>query len=247
MYKNYSAKDKLVFIMGGGKFGTKALIFLKTMEAKVLVADVNPNCIAISSIDIQADGMDILESLKGSQAAFLIGKAEDLLLDLLEKRVPDLIVTAIPGNAITKIVRSWFAKSGINLKPYRQVIPKVLENIPKSLLAFRNEASGKIIVSYMNSNIQCRENCMPPKDVCALTGKPRLVPMFRLLEFSVYENVDFSCILISKQLTSGLGAIEGKELGSLLKDLDKLSPPYTLAIGIACDCHGILNLVEIIK
>ena len=47
-------KGKLVFVMGGGKFGTSALKYLKAKRSKVLVADVNPDCMAKSEITVQA-------------------------------------------------------------------------------------------------------------------------------------------------------------------------------------------------
>jgi hypothetical protein len=68
--------------------------------------------------------------------------------------------------------------------------------------------------------------------------------MDKLLEFSVYNLTDATAILRSRQLKGGLGAIDGKELHSLLKRLENLHKPYTLAIGTACDCHGILNLTK---
>jgi hypothetical protein len=71
--------------------------------------------------------------------------------------------------------------------------------------------------------------------------------MDKLLEFAVYNQTDVSQILQSKQLTGGLGAINGKELCSLLKQLETHQKPFTLAIGTACDCHGVLNLAKIAK
>jgi len=240
-------KGKLVFVMGGGKFGIRALRYLKAKGAKVLVADVNSNCIASSEVDVQAAGFSVLDSLADGQAAFLVGDAVDLLLGLMETKVPDLVVTAIPSNAVAKVVEGWIAKRGIKLEVHRKGIPKVLENIPKSLVSVVDEYSGVIVVSYMPSHMRCRENCMPPKDVCASTGRPKLASMDKLLEFAVYNNVDASAILMSRQLTGGLGAIDGKELHSLLKRLENLNKPYTLAIGTACDCHGILNLAKVTK
>ncbi len=240
-------KGKLVFVMGGGKFGIRALRYLKAKCAKVLVADVNSNCIASSEVDVQAAGFSVLDSLADGQAAFLVGDAVDLLLGLMETKVPDLVVTAIPSNAVAKVVEGWLAKRGIKLEVHRKVIQKVLENIPKSLVSVVDEYSGVIVVSYMPSHMRCRENCMPPKDVCASTGRPKLASMDKLLEFGVYNNVDASAILMSRQLTGGLGTIDGKELQSLLKRLENLNKPYTLAIGTACDCHGILNLAKVTK
>jgi len=158
-----------------------------------------------------------------------------------------LVVTAIPGNAAAKVVKSWLSKRGYKLEPYRTVIPRVLENIPKSLVSFVDEDSAVIVVSYMPSHMRCRENCMPPKDFCASTGRPKLTSMDKLLEFSVYNLMDTSTIFRSRQLTGGLGAIDGKELHSLLKRLETVHKTFTLAIGTACDCHGILNLTKVKK
>jgi len=240
-------KGKLVFVMGGGNFGTKALKYLKAKDAKVLVADINPDCMAKSEVTVQAAGLDVADSLVDGQAAFLVGDAVELLLSLLETKVPDLVVTAIPGNAAAKVVESWLSKRGYKLEPYRTVIPRVLENIPKSLVSFVDEDYAVIVVSYMPSHMRCRENCMPPKDFCASTGRPKLTSMDKLLQFSVYNLMDTSTIFRSRQLTGGLGAIDGKELHSLLKRLDNLNKTFTLAIGTACDCHGILNLTKIKK
>ena len=237
-------KGKLVFVMGGGKFGTKALRYLKAKGAKVLVADVNPDCMAKSEVTVQAADLNATDSLVDRQAALLVGDAVELLLVLLETQVPDMVVTAIPGNAAARVVEKWLSKRGYKLEPYRKAIPKVLENIPKSLISFVDDDSAVIAVSYMPANMRCRENCIPPKDFCASTGRPKLVSMDKLLEFSVYNLTDTSGILRSRQLTGGLGAIDGKELHSILKRLENLQESYTLAIGTACDCHGIFNLAK---
>ena len=73
------------------------------------------------------------------------------------------------------------------------------------------------------------------------------ITMDRLLEFSIQNLVDLSCILVSRQLTGGLGAIEGKELRSFLRELEKINKQCTLGIGTACDCHGIVSLVKLTR
>ncbi len=240
-------KGKLVFVMGGGKFGTSALRYLKAKGAKVLVVDVKADCMAKSEVNVQDAELGVSDSLVDGQAAFLVGDAVDLLAAFLETKVPDLVVTAIPGNAVAKVVESWLAKRGYKLEPYLKVFPKVLENIPKSLISVVDKDSGIIVVSYMPSHMRCRENCMPPKDFCAATGRPKIASIDRLLQFSVYSLVDKSGILTSRQLTGGLGAIDGKALHSLLKQLENIHKPYTQAIGTACDCHGILKLTKVTK
>ena len=104
MSRDCVLKGKPVFVMGGGKFGIHALRYLKAKGAKVLVVDLNPDCIAKSEIDLQVAGLGASDSLADGQSAFLVGDAVDLLAALLETKVPNMVVTAIPGNAVAKVV-----------------------------------------------------------------------------------------------------------------------------------------------
>lgn len=244
MSKDRVVKGKLVFVMGGGKFGTNAVRYLKSKGAKVLVVDINPNCPARSEADVLTTDLGVLDSLKERQATFIVGDAVDVLVTLLENKMLDMVVTAIPGNAIAKVVEACLMKRGIKLEPYSEIIPKVLENIPESLVSLVDHMFGIIVVSYMPSNIKCIENCTPPENVCALTGRPKIASMNKLLEFSVYSYTDFSWIFYSTQLTGGLGAINGNELNSLLKRLANIKRHCSLTIGTACDCHGIVRFVK---
>lgn len=247
MSKDYQVEDKFAYVMGGGKFGTEALRYLKSNGAKVLVADLDPTCRAKTEVDTETVIVDIRDSLKNGQAALIVGDAVEHLVDLLEADAPDLVVTAIPSNAIAKVVINWLSKFGYKFESYQNVIQRVLKNIPESLVSFVNKESAIIVVSYMPSNMLCIENCMPPKNFCASTGRPKLTTMNRLLDFSVYGLIDLGGILESKQLTGGLGAIKGSQLFSFLKKLEKSQESFTLAVGTACDCHGIINIFKVRK
>jgi hypothetical protein len=245
MQKDYNLTDKLVFVMGGGKFGTNALKYMQDRGAKVVVADVNPECLASSEVDFVSDKLDGISSLKSGQSALVVGDAVELLLAALKHNDLDLVVTAIQGNAVAKAVEVYVTNKGMKFEPYRNAVSEVLKNVPESLVSFVDESSGVIVCSYMPSDLRCRENCVPPRGVCAVTGRPKLATMDRLLVFSVFGLTDISGVLVSKQLTGGLGAIQGKDIDALLRKLDKISGPCTLAVGTACDCHGVLNLARI--
>ena len=244
MSNNLRVRNKLAFVMGGGKFGTNALKYLKDNGATVLVVDLDSNCKAISEVDIFGKDLNVLNILNPGQSAFLVGDAGELLVSLLDTVIPELIVTAIPGNSIARVIKFWLAKCNIELKPYSVIVQKVLKNIPQSLVLFVDEPLGIIVTSYMPSNMRCKENCMPPMNCCALTGRPKFASMTKILEFSVFENTDIYEILNSQQLTGGLGAINGNDLVNLLKKLNNIRKSTTLAIGVACNCHGILNFYE---
>ena len=247
MSNDYQIKDKFAYIMGGGKFGTEALRHLKTNGAKVLVVDLDPMCRAKTEVDIEVTTLDVGNSLKNGQAALLVGDAVGRLLDILEVEVPDWVVTAMPSNALAKIVISWLSKFDYKIEPFQNIIQQVLKNIPESLVSFVNKERAVIVVSYMLPHMQCREKCMPPKDFCASTGRPKLTTMNRLLEFSVYGLTDMTGVLESKQLTGGIGAINGSQLFSFLKKLENCLESFTLTVGTACDCHGIINMFKVKK
>jgi len=247
MTTDYQVKNKFAYVMGGGKFGTEALRYLKANDAKVLVVDLNPTCKAKTEADIETATVKVRGTLKNGQAAFLVGDAVEHLLNLLEVDVPDMVVTAIPSNAVAKVVATWLYKAGYKLEPHQDIIQQVLSNIPESLVSFVNKENAVIVVSYMPPNMQCRENCVPPKDFCASTGRPKLASMNKLLDFSIYSLTNLSVILKSEQLKGGLGAINGSQLFSLLKKLINRQESFTLAVGTACDCHGIINLFKITR
>ena len=68
--------------------------------------------------------------------------------------------------------------------------------------------------------------------------------MYELVEFSVCEVVNHYKIFATKQL-GGIGGIPGSEIKEALEDVYKLHPPYSLAIGTACRCHGLVNFFEV--
>ena len=246
MSEKNQLKGKSFFVMGGGKFGTNALRYLKTKDAKVLVVDINPNCKAKPEADIQADSLDVWNRLKNGQTAFLEGDAYKLLLDLLETSIPDFVVTAIQGNTIANTVENWFTKNGFKTEPYIKGVPEVLDNLPNSMV-FVRENTAFIAASYMYPDKICRKNCPAPKNVCALTGRPKPATMESLLKFGVFGVADHCVIFSSPQLTGGLGAINGPDLCPLFKQLETFPKPCTLALGTACDCHGVVSLIKITK
>jgi hypothetical protein len=237
---------KTVFVMGGGKFGTNALRYLKTKNAKVLVVDINPNCKAQLEADVQADSLDVWNKLKNGHPAFLVGDAHKLLLDLLEIAIPDLVVTAIPGNTIGIAVGHWSTKNGFKCEPYVKGLPEVLDNLPRSLV-FVRENTAFIAASYMYPDKRCKTNCPSPKNLCALTGRPKPASMEALLKFAVFGVADHCVLFSSPLITGGLGAIKGADIYDLFKELDAFPKPLTLALGTACDCHGVVSLMKITK
>jgi hypothetical protein len=239
---------KNVLVLGGGKFGTNALRYMKQNHSRVLVVDTNPECLASREVDVLVDGfVGVFGSLHDGESGLLVADAIEALGEMLNSTVPDLVFTAVPGNVVARLVVYRLTKLGFEVKPFTRGISGALKNIPQSLVSFVDQSAGVIVASYMLPEGRCRENCIPPRSVCAVTGRPKLAPMNRVLEFGVYGVVDVVLVLVSLQLTGGLGAVEGKELKSCLEKLETSGSGYSLAVGTACDCHGVINLFEVTK
>ena len=217
----YNLKNKVILIFGGGKYGTKALKFAKKKKAeKIFVMDRNPLCQA-------------REFLSKEEFLLLEGNT---ILNLITKLKPDFIIPAMPGHTIGRLCKETF-----NLRPFPESLPIVMKYLPQSLITRRDKTTSTLVLSYMPREKTCREDCIPPDGYCRLTKEPRPASIYALLNYAIFRKFGLSKIFVSEQVSAGLGGIRTE---IILKFLNKVKKelPQTLAIGTACQCHGILNL-----
>ena len=89
----------------------------------------------------------------------------------------------------------------------------------------------------------CREDCPPSRSRCTLTHEPRPAPLFRLLEYAIFELFDCGRIFATETIADGIGAIRTSDILAFMEEIE-LKKPKTLAVGIACECHGALSLFK---
>lgn len=240
-------KNKLIVVAGGGYFGTKAVMLGKEMHARVGVIDNKIDCEASKFVDEIVKEEDIQRALNieaGSATLFLCDAVE-FLVRLLRITTPDFIFPAMPGNLAGKVIKRQLEHEGLVVESKSKVIKKVMKDIPESLILLCDEKMGVIITSYMFEGSTCRVPCDQPMDFCPTTGRLKIGPMHRILAYATHDKVTLSKILVGHILGEAVGSFEGPELASFLSDVMRLKTPYSLAIGTACDCHGILNLFSI--
>ncbi|MEM3077927.1 MAG: hypothetical protein QXR38_00300 [Nitrososphaerales archaeon] len=241
-------KDKLIVIAGGGYFGTEALISAKESLAKIILLDGFANCKASEFADEIIEGIDLDKAMdvKANSAKFFICDAVKFLTDFLKKVTPDYIVPAIPGNLTGKLVMRWLEDKGFKIKVESELVREVLDDIPKSMINHYDEDSGTIIASYMPKGSLCKIPCDQPLEFCPTTGKPKAGPMYKVLEHATWGKVKTSKIIPSHKLQRNVGCFIGEELSSFLSYIDQIERPYSVAIGTACACHGILNIFSVL-
>jgi len=237
-------KNRLIVVAGGGYFGTKAVKFVKGMGGRVVVVDSRIDCEARKSVDEIVEGGDPHQALKvgAGSATLFVFDAVEFLSRLLKATVPDYIAPAVPGHLAGKVVKSWLEQEGLVVECRSESIVEIAGCIPEGLIVKKDEGIGVIITSYMQEGGQCKVPCDQPLDRCQTTGRPKKGPMYCILTNATRNKVTLSKVLISHNLRGEVGLFEGSELMSFLSDVKRLKTPYSLAIGTACGCHGILNL-----
>lgn len=217
-----SMNDKTILVVGGGKYGAKACRYFREQLARVILVDNNPECQAKKFV---------------SNEDFLIRDAEDVLEVVLEIR-PDLIVPTVPGHTVGKWVKKYF-----HLTPFPDRLGHVTKRLPESLIMRCDEANAVLVSSFMANGKTCLADCLPSPDRCALTGEPRPAPLYRLLDYAIFDLFDCGKIFEAEQLAPGIGAIRTTEFLQFRKEVED-EKPKTIAVGTACQCHGILSLFK---
>ncbi len=241
-------KDKLIVIAGGGHFGTEALISAKESLAKIILIDEIPDCRASKYADERVNGIDLEKAInvRANNVKFFVCDAVGFLADFLKKATPDYIAPAIPGHLAGKLVKKWLEDKGFKMKVESKLIREVLDEIPKSTVIYCDEDSGIIITSYMPKGSFCKIPCDQPIGFCPTSSKPKAGPMYKVLEHATWNKAKMSRILISHKLQTSVGCFRGEEIANFLSSVEQMERPYSLAIGTACTCHGILNLFSVL-
>jgi hypothetical protein len=213
---------KSVLVIGGGKYGTKACRFFMEQKAHVFLVDQNSDCQAKEFV---------------AKEDFFLKDAKDAWA-LALKLKPDFIVPAHPGHTAGKWIREYF-----HLQPLADALHEVMNRLPRSLILACDIANAALITSYMTRGKLCREDCLPVPERCALTGEPRPAPLYKLLEYAVFGLFDCGKIFAAEQMAAGVGALKMEEILTFIKEVE-INKPKTLAVGTACQCHGVLNLFK---
>ena len=214
--------NKTVLVIGGGKYGAKACRYFKEQMARVMLVDNDPECQAREIV---------------TSEDFFVKDAKDAW-ELALRIKPDFTVPTHPGHTFGK----WLAEC-LRLKPFPESLSKVVERLPKSLVLGCDEANATLISSYMPKGKLCREDCPPSRSMCTLTHEPRPAPLYRLLEYSIFELFDCGRIFATETVAVGIGAIKTTDILAFMRQIEAVKPK-TLAVGIACECHGALSLFK---
>jgi hypothetical protein len=206
-------------IVGGGKYGSAAVEYLRRNKRGFVLVDKNPNCLAVKKYKLKPSGHIGTEGEHFREGG--IPKA----LELAEQLKPEYVFPTAPVH-----IAAEMAKSKFKLAPWEDVIDLILANLPASVVL--NVGRGNLIVSY-NRDKECLEKCEAP-EVCPSTRKRKPCTMDKLMKFAYPE----SFVLVSYQLAPGMGALKGSELLEFFAQTEKKDK---FVVATACGCHGFFS------
>ncbi len=240
--KSALKERELVVCLGGGQWGAKGAMIAKNNGASAIIIDKDPDCEAREVADFVIAEQNLCKlDIKG--VAFYAGDAVKALLEILKFRTPAWIIPAVRGGFGGQLTERWLARKPFEVIRSGKLVSSALWGLPPKLVFAADRRSGTIVSSYMPEGIKCKPDCSAPRK-CPVTGRWKVSPMYELLEFSLREVVEHYKIFVTKQL-GGIGGIAGSEVRDALEYIDKLTPPYSLAIGTSCRCHGLVNFFEV--
>lgn len=237
-------KINMIFVAGGGFYGAKAVLALKS-RGFIIVVDLRKECLAKNYVECISDNVyNVLNS--GCGSALIIGDAVKTFVNIVEKGfIPDIVVPAIPKHFAGEVLRLYLELRGVNIKPYTynlDIVVKVIEVYGVEAKVYTD--LGVVVASYIPFNLRCKPGCNEPR-VCPVTGKNKVAPLHKLIKFAFSKIVDKVMVLESKLIAEDVGGFCGYDLVKVLRDLENVvrsCKGIRIAIATACSCHGIANL-----
>lgn len=230
-----------IAIIGGGKYGSKAIKALRDRARSIVVIDNDPFCPASSQSD-RVCGLGDRAIFAGGTSFILADGASALLHMLSSGAVPDYVIPCAPQNVMAQLFKAWAASKGLLAISDEEETRRARHSVPKEVLV-REDAERGLIVTSFSKGKPCSPLCLEG-DYCPISGESRPTSMFALLSSKITG--DACMIFQSRLLAPEVGGIGGRDIADAFSSLSpKLCDGTRLAIGTACACHGIIDFMSL--
>ena len=236
---------RTVVCNGGGSIGSRAADEARRTGARALVIDMDRNCLASRSANAVIDNADSVLDVEAGKVLLLIGDGTSILLDIMERWVPDVVVPGARGHMAGHLAVAYCRSKGLELTPDPDLMKSMIEALPSQSIVLRDHRLAVIATSYMSEDGTCIDDCEQP-DTCPVTGAPLPSPMHDVIEEALKEVVDNSIILRTSSIRV-MGGIRGSGLAAMLSTMGSLEGGRTVGVATACRCHGIINLFRTLE
>jgi hypothetical protein len=205
-----------VFIIGAGRFGSRAARILSGRDSRVFIVDLN------------AERFSLLRALPVRPIVY---DGVRFLVENFDKfQENNLIVPSVPLH----LAYEWLR---LSIQGKRKMVKtSVPEEIVHTLPHHWPASEGSLLVSY--ADFACPDDC-PEPEFCTVTGEKRSEPLYEILGNLAHP--EFHTHLIrSRQLAPGLGGYRVKDLKEMANTI-LACKKGSFFLSTACKCHGILT------
>jgi hypothetical protein len=235
----------LLVCVGGGRIGSDAALLGKGRGWSVVVIDRDPTCYAKGIADEILQCPPQKEFWKQGRITLALGDATEVLLDIIEKRVPEYVVPGASGHLLAKLSVSYLRRRGFRLIPDSQSSVEVARQLPGEIIQVHDEENGLIVVSRMPLDRECMDDCKQPFN-CPVTGDVISSPMHEIINNAIRGRTDREVIAVTSWL-GHYGVLKGDIIEKTLDVLQGMGEGELLGIATSCRCHGILNVLRAFK
>jgi len=241
-----------VFVIGGGKFGEKALKYYEKTDKSLLFFDVNKNQLAFKGLKIiRAQDFSFNQ---GNKLLGIQGSVRELFKILL-KGFPDYIIPTAPIHVMAHLFSKYFQlwkvqvqEMDISNKLMNELEKKKeMGNFPNHLIYSKQK--NHLFFSYAPLGKSCPDSCMGKPGYCSYHKIQKGKTVTNVLQEFFKEKS--TIIFKSHQISAGLGGIRGDDIKSIVLNLKNALPllklPKTVYIGTSCNCHGVVDKLELSK
>ena len=259
-------------VLGGGKIGSDFASYAKENSFSfVVIIDVDESASATgNSVSVGRDELfnliqDFHESKANSGNIYFHCMDVRNVPEILEAGIPEFIIPAVPTHAVVNM-----AIDMLYLLPSGRLISdlgidgtdeqmtayfnSILSRLPENIVVFSSLKDGVIMFSYAHVGEICPDNCMGPEKYCYnfKREKPETITAYVRKLLPSYKGWVFE----SCQMKPGIGGIKGSDFKeymlSLMKHVKSVHENDSCSledriffIATTCNCHGVMNLLEV--
>ena len=256
-----SQDGKIFLIVGGGKFGKKALDYAKKNKYITILIDINPDCYCAKHTDISLNNIDELNRQEFKpNCSYFLNRDVEIIYKLIPLLNPEYIIPVVPIHLMASLVTSILNIRPIKFTPNHRLAETLILQGNKELILSHDAEQGVVYLSYAKFDEICPDNCTGPLNYCPNFKRDKEITITQYLKdfynsneiYNIKKNDEFNIMIIieSEQIEAGLGGLSGKQVNFILNQLKSdlnvlIGLECNVIVGTTCNCHGVVNFFKI--
>jgi hypothetical protein len=260
--KQNVGSNALLLVIGGGKFGHKAVQYGLNNNYKVLFIDSDPACMA-SRLATKTylrlpDFLENITEMKEHDAWLLLGGME-VVYEVLLRISPNYIIPVVPIHVLSELFQLLMnERFSRKLEPEQDYAQRFVQTINQEIMLYHDTDHAIVYLSHAKSDEICPDNCFGPENYCPTFHREKLFSISSYLKdyfecknsYTIRDEKRETLILLeSYQITGGIGGLKGEEVKHIISSIRKdasnfVKNNFRIIIATSCNCHGVINFLK---